>query len=294
MSAPTAPTLVSITTEGLKKARGSSSPTSAELTIAQDEWMQEIKNDILVLSGGRKLTSLYTTSMSVTVNGQERYARPTDFFSELTLDILDGTERGTATDGAVGSVTFAENEGDIVGKYVLITAGTGVGSMSQITAFNTSTFVATVSPNFNTAPVNGSSYMIVDSIYPLRQEAAWDIKNNYSRGLPQIFYPIGDNNYGEFILYPTPYNTDSHVFGMRMRYYANLITLDLAGTLMATLYQRWEGIWKQGIFAKTLQIDDDQRQEHEMDKYYSMIKALIARETYGADMSNLTCKVVDY
>ena len=292
MAAPTAPTLTTLTTEGLKKA-GYASPTSAQLTQAQDEWMNEIKNDVLVLSGGRKLTSLYTTSMSVTVQGKERYARPTDFFSEMTVDILDGTERGTATGGAVGSVTLAENEGDIVGKYVLITAGTGVGSMSQITAFNSSTFVATVSPDFNTAPANGSSYMIIDAIYPLQPKPAWDIGRNYSRGLPSVFYPIGDNNYGEFILYPTPYTTDSHVLGMRMRYYANLMTLDLAGTLMATLYQRWRNIWVQGVFAKTLQMDDDNRQKQELDNYYAMIKAMIARETYGADISNLQCRVID-
>ena len=232
--------------------------------------------------------------MSVTVNGKERYARPTDFFSEMTIDILDGTTRGTATNGAVGSVTLAKDEGDIVGKYVMITAGTGVGSMSQITAFNTSTFVATVSPDFNTAPANGSSYMVIDSIYPLQSKPAWDIGRNYSRGLPQIFYPIGDNNYGEFILYPTPYNTDGHVFGMRMKYYSNLMTLDLAGTLMATLYQRWRNIWVQGVLAKTLQTDDDSRQKQEIDNYYAMIKAMIARETYGMDISNLQCKVEDY
>ena len=293
MAAPTAPTLVSLTTEGLKKG-GYASPTSIQLTQAQDEWMNEIKNDILVLSGGRKLTSLYTTSMSVTINGKERYARPTDFFSEMTIDILDGTIRGAATAGAVGSVTLAKDEGDIVGKYIMITAGTGVGSMSQTTAFNSSTFVATVSPDFNTAPASGSSYMIIDSIYPLQSKPVWDIGQNYSRGLPQIFYPIGDNNYGEFILYPTPYNTDNHVFGMRMRYYANLMTLDLAGTLMATLYQRWRNIWVQGVLAKTLQMDDDNRQKQEIDNYYAMIKAMIARETYGMDISNLQSKVTDY
>src|SRR3972149_8273723 len=293
MAAPTAPTLVSLTTEGLKKG-GYASPTSIQLTQAQDEWMNEIKNDILVLSGGRKLTSLYTTSMSVTVNGKERYARPTDFFSEMTIDILDGMTRGTATAGEVGSVTLAKDEGDIVGKYVIITAGTGVGRMSQITAFNTSTFVATVSPDFNTAPANGSSYMIIDNIYPLQSRPAWDIGFNPARGLPQIFYPIGDNNYGEFVLYPTPYNSDGHIFGMRMKYYTNLMTLDLAGTLMATLYQRWRNIWIQGVFAKTLQMDDDNRQKQEIDNYYAMIKAMIARETYGMDISNLQCKVTDY
>src|SRR3972149_1721214 len=133
MAEPTTPTLVSLTTEGLKKGRYAS-PTSTQLTQAQDEWMNEIKNDILVLSGGRKLTSLYTTSVSVTVNGKERYARPTDFFSEMAIEILDGATRGTATNGAVGSVTLAQNEGDITGKYILITAGTGGGRMFQITA----------------------------------------------------------------------------------------------------------------------------------------------------------------
>mgnify|MGYP001601220275 CR=1 FL=1 len=293
MAAPTAPTLTSITTEGLRKA-GYASPSASQLTQAQDEWMAEIKNDILVYGGGRKLTSMYTTSYSVTVQGKERYSRPTDFFSDMTMEILDGTERGTATGGAVGSVTLAEDEGDIIGKYVLITAGTGANSFSQITAFNSSTFVATVNPDFSVAPASGSSYMVIDSIYQLQQHPIWSKGSNYTRGLPQAFYPIGDNDYGEFILSPTPYNSDGHVFGVRMRYYANLFTLDLAGTLMSTLYHNWRNIWTQGVFVKSLQMDNDNRYKDELKAYYAMIKILVARETYGMDISNLKCKVSDY
>lgn len=293
MAIPTAPTGLSIASEGLKKA-GFGTPPTTLLARAQSEWFEEIKNDILVLAGGKKLKSLQTTSIATTTNGIERYSCPSDFFADMTMEVLDGNTRDTATGGASGSITLAKDEGDIATKYVLITAGTGAGSMSQISTFDISTLVATVVPDFTTAPTAGSSYMIIDTIYQLDEKPLWSLKNTQERGLPKRFYPMGDSLYGEFILDPVPYNTDGHVFGLRMRYYANLMTLDLAGTLMATLYQNWRNVWTQGIFAKALQHSDDSKQTAETSNYYTMMKALVMRETYGSDLSNLTSYVSDY
>ena len=81
MAAPTLPTLVTITTEALKKS-GESSPAAALLTRAQDEWMEEIKADILQwLDNPRYLTA---TDVTVTQNGISRIAMPTTYFKDLS------------------------------------------------------------------------------------------------------------------------------------------------------------------------------------------------------------------
>jgi len=298
MAAPTAPTLITLTTEALKKA-GYTYPTPTQLTNAQDELMEEIKNDIWTLA--KKLKSLHTTSVMVSVNGQSRYSYPTDYSSDLSIVLLDGSVTGTAQGGALGSVTLAANESlgesDILGKSTLITSGTGKASMSQCTTYNDSTKEAIVVPNFNTAPAVGSGYMVIGTNYPLTVLPLWDydnLSNPMTRGLPTRFTPIGDADYGEFILYPVPHKSDGTIYGVQARYYANLMTVDLASTLMVTLYQRWRNVWVQGVYAKQLQKDDDNRAAQAINLYNQLLQGLILREQYGMDISNLQQQVVDY
>lgn len=290
MAAPTAPTLASIVDEALRKA----GHIGAE-GRAKNEWMEEIKNDISLR--GRRLKSLYTTSVLMTSNGVSRYSNPSDYYSDMTLSLMHGTRIGTATGGSSSSVTLASTETaqttDILGKEVLIYAGTGKNSLSQISAYNTSTYVASVVPNFNTAPESGSSYMIVETYYPLDQAPAWDsnkMEHPTEYGIPNTFYPLGDADYGEFILYPVPYNSTAP-FGMKMNYYANLMTLDLTSTLLATLYQRWRKVWITGLYYKALQDKMSDKAYFAMRDYEKALQELMMREIYGTNISELQIKV---
>src|SRR3990172_866822 len=218
MVAPTAPDLTSITTAGLNQA-GYATPTTAQLTKAQDYWMREIKNDL----AHKKLKSLHTVSFLPTVIGRHRYSNPTNHGNDMTLTLLDGEHIGVAQAGSSSSITLAAAEGivenAILGRYILITSETGVGSCSQCTAYDTTTKIATVSPNFTTAPAVNSDYMVVDAYYPLTQIPAWDVdmeRNVTDKGRPAFYIPIGDADYGEILLYPTP----DAIYGLPMRYYA--------------------------------------------------------------------------
>lgn len=294
MAAPTVPTLVSLTTEGLKKA-GYTSPSSTLLTRAQDQWMEEIKNDIWEIV--KTLTFLQTSIVQILTNGRSRYSMPTDFSSGLTIEILDGRVRGTAQSGSTSSITLAASDisTDITGSEIVVTAGTGQNSISRVTAFNTTTKVATLSPTW-VAPDSNSSYMIIDTTYPLIQKPIWELRNSLAitRGIPSHYYPVGDNDDGEFELYPIPYQADSHVMACRLTYYADLMELDLAGTLIGTLYKRWRNIFIQGVLVKALQERFDDRTNTEMTVYSSMLKLLVIREQYGDDLSNLSCTVGDF
>lgn len=293
MSAPANPTLDELVSEGLMKA-GYKAPSTDLTNRAKNKWMEEIKNDIWHLA--KKPTFLQVTAHGILTKGQSRYSMPSDFSSDLSLTLLDGSKVGIAQGGSLGTITFAasdtSSESDVQGKDILITAGIGQGSLSQITAYNPTTKIATVTPNFNTAPSSGSTYMVVDTEYPLEQEEIQKKDTFGSVGLnrPRKFSPIGDEDYGEFILDCAP----DKAYGARLRYYANLMKLDLNSTTISTLYLRWRNIWIQGIFAKALEWIDDDRANNELAKYRNNLSALILRETYGTDFSNLTQKVVDY
>lgn len=298
MAAPTAPTLVSLSTEALKKA-GHSAPGATLLAQAQDQWMEEIKNDIWTL--GKRLSSLQTTKIMITVNGQSRYAYPSDYTSEMTMQILDGTLIGTAQTGTSGSITLSAatsiSSNDIIGKEILIYSGTGIGSISQCTAYDSDTKIASVTPDFATTPDNTSKYMIIDTYYPMIQNPIWDIdRTNYPtlRDRPTHWFPIGSGVYGEFNIFPVPYRESAIPWGLKLRYYANLMTLDLTGTLMAKLYQDWRNEFIQGVKAKCIEQDDDERARDELAKYINMLHLLVTRETYGTDLSNLRMTVSHY
>ncbi|GAH12919.1 unnamed protein product, partial [marine sediment metagenome] len=82
-------------------------------------------------------------------------------------------------------------------------------------------------------------------------------------------------------------------YGLKLRYYANLMILDEAGTLFLNLLYRWRNIWIQGIMAKQLESDDDTRAQAEVSRYNAMLQSLILRETYGMGESELAMSISD-
>ena len=293
MATPNNPTLTEIVTEGLKKA-GDSDPDSTLITRASDYWMEEIKNTIRYESP--KLAYLQITSIGVLIKGQSRYAYPTDFGSDLSIVLLDGGVSGAAQAGSSSTVTLAADDnsslGGIQGKDILITSGTGQGSLSQITGFDESTKIVTVTPNFTTSPGASSGYLIIDNEYPVEQRPVFEFDTGRTAILsrPEKFYPMGDEDYGEFILNCPP---DKN-YGARLRYYASLQRLDLDSTLVSTLYARWRSILNDGIYVKPLQEMDETRYENEYPKWIRNLKSIIQRETYGRELSYLRDRVTDY
>jgi len=294
MAVPTPPTLITLTTEALKKAYNGATPSAAQLTRAQDYWMEEVKADIW--HRAKRLRSLQVTAVTVLADGQNRYSMPSDFSTMMTAELLDGASTGIAQGGAAGSVTFAATdsfaENDLQGKDVLITGGTGVGSASQITAWDNSTKVATVTPDFTTAPAASSTYRVIDQVRQLLIRPYWDYSQlmiPHLAGKPVYLFPTGDEDYGEVLLHPTPEKT----YGLRLRYWANLQTLDLTSTTIATVYQKWQTLWVQGVYFKALQDLNDPRWQVEGQVYARMLADLVSREEYGTALSTLQVTISD-
>lgn len=298
MAIPTQPTADSIVTEALKRA-GFSNPSPAKVTRAKD-WLEECKSDLWVAS--KKWKSLIFTSYGVTTTGISRYANPGDFERDLTINILDGNFKGTLQAATASTATLAATEtvasDYAIGRLLLITSGAGLGSCSQVSAYNTTTKIATVIPNFTTTPDGTETYMIVDIQYPLTQIRITDrdaINHPNVKNRPTAYFPLGmaqadADETGEFELYPAP----DALYGMQIRYYANLSLLDLTSNLMGTLYRRWRNIFTDGVYWRALKDDDDDRYVNERKNYYLEIQLLKMREVDGMSLDNLQCKVVDY
>jgi|GEM_PF-1364448 len=300
MTAPANPAIADLCAEGLKKA-GYSSGTAQYTTLlarAQSAWMEEIKADLYTLSN--QLKSLIATYVHITVENQSRYDMPSDFEANESMVLMDATHYGTAQAGAAASLTLAADEdvseGDIEGRDVVIYDGTGKNQIAQCISYDETTKVATFpASSFSTAPDNTSKYMIVDDISPLDYMSIdeHDLRANELtvRDKPRK-YTIKDNaTYGEFLLYPAPKQGDSGltVWAIKQRYYANITLIDTAettGKIMSTLYRKWRNMWIQGIFARALKNDDDARAEREEATYFSMVKAIIAKESPPPDSND--------
>ena len=296
---PTQPTISTIVQEGLKRGGYPSGGSSAQQTQAQD-WVEQTKWDIWTKLNGRKAESLMTVAYGVTADGVSRYALPADCEDIYSITILDALHTGTAQAVTASQVTLAAaedvSEDFIQGKLLLLTSGTGIGNCSQVSAYNTTTKVATLTPNFNGASFAGTEgYMIVDSQYKL-QEKMISIRDNEedysSKDRPTYYFPIGQANAdsdetGEFELFQVP----DDVYGIQLRYYVNLPMVDLTGNLMKTLYRRWYNLWVQGVIWRSLQQDKDTQYSTEFEIYQKMIADMIGVELYESSLMNLQAKV---
>lgn len=81
MAVPAQPTRTSIVTEAFKKT-GNLTPTAGETTRAEDEFLEEIKQEIAQKKAGQWWI-LQETATIPTVAGQQRYPVPVDFGSAI-------------------------------------------------------------------------------------------------------------------------------------------------------------------------------------------------------------------
>lgn len=298
MAAPTPPTRATILSEALNISGYGASPAAA-LTTRGQGWFEEIKNRIWTKE--RRLKSLMTSSVQTLTSGLPQYANPSDFASDLALTFVTGTVYGTAQAGAASTITLAAGESssdtDLIGREIYIYSGTGSGQRSFITAYNSSSKVATVSPSWTVTPDNTSKYLVAGHYRPLELKPIWYVQQARQRsplGEPEIFCPLGDAQYGKYLIHPTPYRTDTQPMLLLQEYYANLMTLDLDGTLMLTLYQNWRNVWHLGLVARAWRDMDDNRQVLGMQEAEVAIRDMIGREKYGGDMSIIPSRVTDY
>lgn len=292
MSAPSYPSLSDLIDEGFEKA-GVDSPSSALTSRATNAWMAEIKDDISDKSA-RKLKPLYTERIKVCTIGQSKYDNPSDFFSDMSLEILDG-DSNTAQSGTSSTITLSSTETntDLIGREIVITSGAGLGQIRQIIGYNSSTKVATVSDDFSTAPDSTSGYMIVKYKSPVYDSLPANMvtdQNMMQVGKATRYYPVGNSAQGSFILGMIP----DKAYPLRQRYFADLKRIDVDGDLMATLYDRWRTVWTLGIAKRAAFHENTVEKEELKAEYLEALYRVIPKDIDGKDVNRITEQVTDY
>lgn len=277
MALPANPTVTSIVTQGLKRA-GRTSPSATQITEATDHAFQEVKADIMLIASTHP--NLLATATTVTTRGQQRYATPIESNEQVGISLLDGPDdwRGTAQGGSARAIIFAATlaavSDDLVGKYILITSGTGIEEYREITSYDSGTKTATVDANWSSIPTAGSTYLIVDryqQLWPIGTYSEFDkITSSSVLGLPSRAAIFSQ----EFLLYPVP---DKSTYGLLNRYWVDLSKLDEEGDLFIQLLREWRSVWIQGVAVKSMQRFDEDRYQSELNVYKLMLDLLTSQ-----------------
>jgi hypothetical protein len=299
MAAPAIPTALSLATEGLYQAR-IFNPTQAQLSRAQNEVMEQLKNNLWTQI--KQMKPLMTFSYMNIVPGQSRYSCPSDFSSDMTMVILTGLTTGTAVSATTNTLVTPASVGPLdlnqtLGKDLGIISGTAAGSVSQIIGVVNNlngTTTLTVYPNFQATPDATSGFMLVDTQWEIIADhiANYDKYRTSGVDRPRRFFSMGDENFDEFIFDVAPDNNYPYI--LRMRYFVNIMTLDLNSTLMSTLYQKFREYWIKGVKAQALNDNDDTTWEKALMERDQKLQELIMSQQYGTDIHTLRQHVEDY
>ena len=299
MAVPAIPTAVSLATEGLRQAR-IFSPTPAQVSLYSNEVMEQLKNTLWTEL--KQAKPLMTFSYAILQPGQSRYSCPSDFSSDMTMVILTGLTVGQAVSGGANILVVPPSTGALssdqtIGKDLVITSGSASSSVSQIVSVvpnSDGTTTLSVYPNWQATPDATSTFMIADNQHPVEADHIANYDKFRSSGLsrPRRFFSMGDEDFDEFIFDVPPDAT--FVYCVRMRYFVNVMNLDLASPLMQSLYVKFRDYWIQGIKAQALADQDDTTAPQALQEASVQLQKLVLSQQYGTDIRTLRQNVPDY
>jgi hypothetical protein len=120
--------------------------------------------------------SWHLTGLVKNVGGTTSLVNGVNFDTTLSRTIR---ETGTAQSGSSGSITLQSGATSIVDafkrSFIYIISGTGAGQSREATAYNGTTKVATVAPNWSVNPDNTSVYRIVTQEHYEANTIGWDV-----------------------------------------------------------------------------------------------------------------------
>ncbi len=290
MAIPTQPTSTLQVTEAYKLF-GISSPTSAQITRGIDYGLEIVKGDLRAM--GLEWDFLRTTTWLPMTVGVSYVQLPTDYAKILSARVLDGASRGILQTAAASTATLASTEtagSEIVGKWLVITSGTGTNQAKQVKSYVTSTKVATLESSWTTTPVTSDTYLIADTSTELTVSPVFDW-NRLTRpsmsGKPCIAAVKSDSAEGD--LYTD--TAADKVYAIELEYYADINKIDLTSTLYSRILRLLNQLFIQGIFVWLLQ--DDTRVQIETARYEKLKARYAAMYLYPNNIQNLELRL-DY
>jgi len=163
MAMPTPPTVNSLCREAFRRC-GIASPTTAQLTRAEDEWFEDVKREI---ASRKTWHSIEETIAVIPQAYLQVYALPTTILRIMRMRFYRGATTGVAQGGGASTITVAAGTGQAswAGRKIFLTDGVGAAQAGRIVAVNGD--VVTISCSWVTQPSAGTSYVIADNETPI-------------------------------------------------------------------------------------------------------------------------------
>lgn len=295
MTVPGDLTATLIVTEAYYKV-GTPSPSSAQITRAEGYFLREIINKIWTwtdrFENPVRYKSLQTTNIQVTGVGRSRYSFATDLDDEISISFMTGSHADTATAGAATTITLAADEDasedEIVGNYIFLTAGTGAAQLRQVSAYNTTTLVATV-PTWTTNPSTDTTYRIISTITELEEdslESLGVLGSSWSLGNPSCYAKTIEDG---VLYYYLDRPADASTHGLYELYYADPNRVDLTSAVMTRIYNNWQEALTTGVAMKIAQDEDDNKYKSFKSEFEFAVQRLVAKELpHSAEFEGFT------
>lgn len=284
MAIPSNPSITDIVTEGLKRG-GRVSPSAGDITTASTIYLQEVKADLFLKAP--RHSSLIAQTCIGTTQGISRYAWPTEAEALRSIQFIytpsEGYWSSTAQTGGASSITlnalFTAASGDMIGRFVFLAGGTGVGQFAQITSYDDSTKIATIEAAWATlrstwVSPNSTTLYVIES----QRRKLWDYSKPYTWDTIQMPFSQGPPTWAavnarQIWLDYTP----DRVYAILIEYWAGLDQIDEALTLFTNHLRKFRNVWTQGVATKVMQRYDEDRYQSEMNIYNIML------DLYGAE-----------
>ncbi len=272
MAVPSNPTVSSIVQDALRHVL-TAAPTSGQETELTNNGFQTVKTEIWAACANDDL--LRTSTYIILPIGNGQVDTPTDFNSEVALDVYAGPESWafTAVAGASGTITlpstFSADVSSLRGRYLFTTGGTGSGQYRQITAYDDTTKVASITPNWTVNPDATTTAFIG---YHRRQLVRSDRGFAQNQGLPQWYRLVGSTSLNSdtpaIELMPVP---DHARYALVLTYAPNLTRLDESGSLFVKHLRERRFLWIQGLVAQATRRYDEARYPAEEGKWQAAL-----------------------
>ncbi len=266
---------------------GVSSPDADDLTRA-DKWLQEVLDHIWLTSfnsGNTRLKGLESEFLDISTDNIRTLAMPEDFDQEISVNVWDsavaGDDRGTAQTGGNTTITLASAE-DITqakaeGKYIIITGGTGVDEFKQITAYDTSTKIATVESAWTANPDSSSTYLIVTKNRPLDRADIREFDDD--AGTPEPGIPSEFTVHNQVMIFDRPW--DASTYGVFIRFHMHIHQVNLTegnSTRIVRLLRNLRHVLTVGVAYKALEAEDNSRFQFKKQEFDQGVLALTVKD----------------
>ena len=255
MALPIAPTIATVLTEAYTRG-GIPTPTTAQLTRAEDEWLQEVLQDLSTLKGWNPGED---TQVVLATQFVQSYSIPSPLYRMLEIRWFQPGLTGTASAGAAGTITLATglNVGDVEGHKIFTTGGTGSGQVRRATDYNSGTGVATITPNWTTTPDGTTTYMVPFAEWELvRQKGLFRGGTNQATDAKHF-----EEFEHEFLIDPIP-DTTTRV--MEVRGFVDLMLVDETDARWTRVLREWREPIIKGLMMRMFEDhDDDNREKYE-------------------------------